>query len=362
MYFLFLSSSYLPFLQSCFFYLCPKQGVKMDELETNKFMLVHGGGFGAWCWYKTIALLEEAGFKVTAIDLTGSGVNSKNIMNFSQYVTPLTDFLEKLGDGEKVGCLSQISSHHFLLQDKPSYRDNCYERPFLSSDLHHCPEVIQCGSDCLAIAIVTDITQILQIHWLTMVLKGPEVILVGHDFGGTCISYAMEAFPCKIAKAVFVSAAMLTNGQNTLDMFSEEVGHNDLMRQAQIFSYANGNDQPPTAIDLDKSLLRELLFNQSPSKDVALASVSMRPMPFAPILEKLCLTSEKYGSVRRFFIETPEDNAISLPLQQNMIKSNPPEQVFRLKGSDHSPFFSRPQALHKYLVEIAKIPPSPTGQ
>ncbi|XP_031492473.1 putative methylesterase 11, chloroplastic isoform X2 [Nymphaea colorata] len=227
------------------------QGVKMDELETNKFVLVHGGGFGAWCWYKTIALLEEAAFKV---------------------------------------------------------------------------------------------------------------ILVGHDFGGTCISYAMEAFPCKIAKAVFVSAAMLTNGQNTLDMFSEEVGHNDLMRQAQIFSYANGNDQPPTAIDLDKSLLRELLFNQSPSKDVALASVSMRPMPFAPILEKLCLTTEKYGSVRRFFIETPEDNAISLPLQQNMTKSNPPEQVFRLKGSDHSPFFSRPQALHKYLVEIAKIPPSPTGQ
>ncbi|XP_031492474.1 putative methylesterase 11, chloroplastic isoform X3 [Nymphaea colorata] len=220
------------------------QGVKMDELETNKFVLVHGGGFGAWCWYKTIALLEEAAFKVTAIDLTGSGVdffNSNNIMNLSQYVTPLTDFLEKLGDGEKVG-------------------------------------------------------------------------------------------------------------------------HNDLMRQAQIFSYANGNDQPPTAIDLDKSLLRELLFNQSPSKDVALASVSMRPMPFAPILEKLCLTTEKYGSVRRFFIETPEDNAISLPLQQNMTKSNPPEQVFRLKGSDHSPFFSRPQALHKYLVEIAKIPPSPTGQ
>lgn len=50
-----------------------------------------------------------------------------------------------------------------------------------------------------------------------------QVILVGHDFGGTCISYAMEAFSCKIAKAVFVSAAMLTNGQNTLDMFSEEV-------------------------------------------------------------------------------------------------------------------------------------------
>lgn len=41
---------------------------------------------------------------------------------------------------------------------------------------------------------------------------------------------------------------------------------NDLMRQAQLFRYANGNNQTPTSIDLDKSLLGELLFNQSPAK------------------------------------------------------------------------------------------------
>lgn len=68
-------------------------------------MLVHGGGFGAWCWYKTIALLEESGYKVTAIDLTGSGIHSSDtngITSLSQYVKPLTDFLEKLADAEKV--------------------------------------------------------------------------------------------------------------------------------------------------------------------------------------------------------------------------------------------------------------------
>ncbi|GKE14995.1 putative methylesterase 11, chloroplastic, partial [Tanacetum coccineum] len=130
---------------------------------------------------------------------------------------------------------------------------------------------------------------------------------------------------------------------------------NDLMRQAQKFLYTNGNNLPPTAIDLDKTLLKELLFNQSPAKDVALASVSMRPIPFPPVLEKLSLTDANYGSVRRFYIETPEDNAIPITLQQSMISESPPEKVFRLKGSDHSPFFSKPQALHKLLVEIAKI-------
>ncbi|CAH2044911.1 unnamed protein product [Thlaspi arvense] len=262
------------------------QGViKLDDLETNHFVLVHGGGFGAWCWYKTIALLEEDGFKVTAIDLAGCGINSYNIngiASLSQYVKPLTDILEKLPIGEKV-------------------------------------------------------------------------ILVGHDFGGACISYAMELFPSKISKSIFLAAAMLTNGQSTLDMFSLQAGQNDLMRKAQIFIYTNGNDHPPTAIDLDKALLRDLLFNQSPSKDIALASVSMRSIPFAPVLEKLSLSDANYGSVRRYYIETLEDNAIPVTLQENMINSSPPEKVYRLKGADHAPFFSKPQALHKLLFEIARI-------
>ncbi|KAK7316288.1 hypothetical protein VNO77_35213 [Canavalia gladiata] len=264
----------------------PNQDTKLGDLDTNHFVLVHGGGFGAWCWYKTIALLQETGFKVAAIDLTGSGVSSfdtNNITSLSQYVKPLTDFLQNLPQGEKV-------------------------------------------------------------------------MLVGHDFGGTCVSFAMELFPSKISKAVFIAAAMLRSGQNTLDIFSQQAGSNDLMQQAQNFSYANGNNHPPTSFGLDKSLLRDLLFNQSPAKDVALASVSMRPIPFAPVLEKLTLSDLKYGSVRRFYIETLEDNAIPITLQENMINTSPPEKVFRLKGADHSPFFSKPQALHKSLVEISKIP------
>ncbi|KAG6712827.1 hypothetical protein I3842_05G121500 [Carya illinoinensis] len=183
-----------------------------------------------------------------------------------------------------------------------------------------------------------------------------KVILAGHDFGGACISYAMELFPSKISKAIFIAAAMLSSGQSTLDMFSQQAASNDLMRQAQIFLYANGKDQAPTAIDLDKTLVKDLLFNQSPAKDITLALVSMRPIPLAPVMEKLSLSDEDYGSVQRFYIVTQEDCAIPVSLQESMIEINPPEQVFWLKGSDHAPFFSRPQSLHKILVEIAQIP------
>ncbi|XP_018469434.2 putative methylesterase 15, chloroplastic [Raphanus sativus] len=262
--------------------------LKVEGAETKRFVLVHGGGFGAWCWYKTITLLEKHGFQVDAVDLTGSGVSSfdtNNITSLAQYVKPLLHFFDTLKPTEKV-------------------------------------------------------------------------ILVGHDFGGACMSYAMEMFPSKISKAVFISAAMLANGQSTLDLFNQQPESSyDLMEQVHLFLYANGKKNPPTAVDFDRSLLKDFFFNQSPPKDVALASVSMRPIPFAPVIEKLHVSEKNYGSIRRFYIKTMEDDyAVPVCLQEEMIKSNPPEQIFQLKGSDHAPFFSRPQSLNRILVEISQIP------
>lgn len=90
-------------------------------------------------------------------------------------------------------------------------------------------------------------------------------------------------------------------------------------------------------------------------QDVALASLSIRPMPFAPILEKIPLTLENYGSIPRYYIQTTDDCALTTAVQENMVKLNPPKQVIRLKGSDHSPFFSKPQGLFKLLLEISQI-------
>ncbi|XP_011101765.1 putative methylesterase 11, chloroplastic [Sesamum indicum] len=254
--------------------------------ESKHFVLVHGGGFGAWCWYKIIALLKEGQCEVDAIDLTGSGANFcdiNSITTLPQYAKPLTDFLANLADNK-------------------------------------------------------------------------QVILVGHDLGGACVSYAMELYPTKVSKAIFVAATMMNNGQSALDVFSQQSCLSDINRRAQKFLYANGKNRQPTAIQFDESLLEDFLFNRTPSKDIALASVSMRAVPFAPVTEKLSLSASNYGSISRFYIKTDDDLAIPQPLQEAMIQSSFPKQVFELKGSDHSPFFSRPQALHRLLVEISNLP------
>lgn len=260
--------------------------IVLENLETKKIVLVHGEGFGAWCWYKTISLLEEAGLDPVALDLTGSGIDhtdANSIATLEDYSKPLMDYLNKLPENEKV-------------------------------------------------------------------------VLVAHSCGGASVSYALEHCPKKISKAVFLTATMVKDSQRPFDVFSEELASADVfLQESQFLLYGNGKDKPPTGLRFDKQQIKGLYFNQSPSKDIALATVSMRPIPLAPIMEKLSLTPENYGTVRRYFIQTLDDRMLSPDAQEKLVRDNPPDGIFKIKGGDHCPFFSKPQSLHKILLEIAQI-------
>jgi len=69
------------------------------------FVLIHGAGHGAWCWYKLMHLLQNSGHKVTAMDLTGSGLNTvdpNSITSFEDYDRPLLNILSEISLSQKV--------------------------------------------------------------------------------------------------------------------------------------------------------------------------------------------------------------------------------------------------------------------
>jgi pimeloyl-ACP methyl ester carboxylesterase len=72
-------------------------------------------------------------------------------------------------------------------------------------------------------------------------------------------------------------------------------------------------------------------------------------------MEKISLTPENYGTVRRFYIQTLEDMMLSADVQEKLVRESPPHGIFKIKGGDHCPFFSKPQALNKILLEVAQI-------
>ena len=170
----------------------------------------------------------------------------------------------------------------------------------------------------------------------------------------------------------------------TLTCISQLQSADVFLQESQFLVYGNGKDKPPTGLMFDKQQIKGLYFNQTPSKvhcvsverstvfntvtpavifankfaqmqDMALAAVSMRPIPLAPIMEKLSLTPEKYGTVRRYFIQTLDDHMLSPDAQEKLVREDPPDGIFKIKGGDHCPFFSKPQSLNKILLEIAQI-------
>ncbi|KAL3650363.1 hypothetical protein CASFOL_006766 [Castilleja foliolosa] len=91
-------------------------GIKVDSLKKTvivsppapappHFVLVHGIGGGAWCWYKIRCLMENCGYKVTCVDLKGAGMDRTDpntILTFQEYNKPLIDFLSSLHDNHQV--------------------------------------------------------------------------------------------------------------------------------------------------------------------------------------------------------------------------------------------------------------------
>ncbi|KAG6504250.1 hypothetical protein ZIOFF_036581 [Zingiber officinale] len=65
------------------------------------FVLVHGVGHGAWCWFKVRCHLESAGHKVSCLDLLGHS-DPNSILCIQHYDAPLLDFMSHLNEDEKV--------------------------------------------------------------------------------------------------------------------------------------------------------------------------------------------------------------------------------------------------------------------
>lgn len=77
----------------------------VESLAVKKVVLVHGEGFGAWCWYKTVASLEECGLSPVTVDLAGSGfsmADPNSVSTLEEYSKPLIKLLQNLPEEKKV--------------------------------------------------------------------------------------------------------------------------------------------------------------------------------------------------------------------------------------------------------------------
>ena len=231
---------------------------------------MHGAWHGAWCWYKIVAGLVDAGHRVTAIDLPSAGI-----------------------DPTPAGSVT-----------------------------------LQAQADRIV---------------ATLDSLGEPVILVGHSAGGPSISMAAETRPDAIQKLVYLAAFLLPNGTTITSVSVQDTG--SLITQHLTFN-TDGT------FEVERSARREVFSNECDDQDVALAQTLLKPASLVSNVGAVAV-GDNFARVRRFYVTTLHDHAISPDTQRTMYTALPCERVFSIR-SDHAPFLSHPTALLRILATIAR--------
>ncbi len=222
---------------------------------------------------------------------------------------------------EKIVPLLEAAGHTAIAVDLPGHGDNPAPMAEVTLDAYvgHVCSVIDAQSE--------------------------PVILVGHSLGGMTITQVCEQIPDKVAWVVYLTAMLPKNGQNRSDL-AEYEGPDD-MASKRIIS----DDGLSSTISRD--IIPPTFYAECPPDDVARAIERLVPQALEPLQNRARTTPERFGSVRRAYIECLRDNAIPIAMQRAMIAAQPCEKVFTI-DTDHSPFYSAPDDLAAHLLDLAE--------
>ena len=170
------------------------------------------------------------------------------------------------------------------------------------------------------------------------------VVLVGHSRGGVVIGEVAEIVPDRIQTLVYLAAFLVPDGKTLADMLAMVPGK----------PVANGaivmaGDGVSSTIAPGK--VAPVFYNTTPAAFSARAAALLSPEPMMSFSTPVRTSAARFGRVKRAYIECTQDNAIPLELQRAMREALPCQPVVTL-DSDHSPFFSAPEALCRALIDI----------
>lgn len=179
---------------------------------------------------------------------------------------------------------------------------------------------------------------------LVDVLDGP-VFVVAHSRGGIVASTVAEMRPGQVAGVAYLAAYLLRSGERVADFFRQD--RDSLVRPNLRIHRSTLTDS------LAPEAYREALYADCSDADVALASALLTPEPALPALTRLKLSPERYGTVRRHYIELTQDRAVTIALQRQMVAASPCASVASLDAS-HSAYFSCPDRLAGAIDAMAR--------
>jgi pimeloyl-ACP methyl ester carboxylesterase len=231
-----------------------------------RFVLVHGGYHGAWCWEKLTPELERLGHSVLAIDLPGSGERLAEKATHASWRAALRDVID---DGD---------------------------------------------------------------------------VLVGHSMGGFAISLAADEVPDKVARLVYLSAAVPIEGKPMGDAVSDTTGDfaaSAGMPAEDFIAMVEVPEQGPCVQMTKQQAANAIFYHDCTPEDQDWAWANLTPLPIGPALEPFHLPNFWDAPIPRDFVLTTDDRSHPIAHDNLFMERLGLTTAFSIVSS-HSPFISRP--------------------
>lgn len=168
--------------------------------------------------------------------------------------------------------------------------------------------------------------------------------VVGHSMGGMVISEVAQARPDEIQSLVYVAAFLPRNGES---LFALGMADPDSQTGAHLVDNGDGT------FSLDPAFIGEVFCGDCTDDAVALIVDQTRPEPAGPLLSPATVTDDVFGGVRKTYVRTEQDLAVSPAGQDAMIAATPVDEL-RSIATSHSPFLSQPQLLADTILELVE--------
>jgi len=172
-----------------------------------------------------------------------------------------------------------------------------------------------------------------------------NVVLVGHSFAGLVISQVAEEIPSQIKELIYLAAALPHDGDSLLGLAKSDAG-------SHIGKYLTVDKEHGVAI-IARDGAADIFAADAPQQVQDYIAANIKPEPLTPLATPVHLTEKNFGSVKKVYIHTANDHAISYPAQQYMVSHSKVDKVYTLQSS-HTPFISMPDKLAAILITESK--------
>ena len=237
-----------------------------------RFVLIHGGHHGTWCWEKLIPHLEALGHSVLAIDLPGCNERLREAASLASWRRALRDVIE---DGD---------------------------------------------------------------------------VLVGHSMGGFAISLGADEVSDKVARLIYLSAAVPIEGEN-MGAATASTTQNDWpmvvgMPYEEFIEVLELPNLGPCVRMTKQEAANKLFYHDCSAEDQDWAWEHLSPLPLAPALEPFHLPLFWNAPIPRNFVMTTDDYSHPVSMDNAFMRRLGLSTAVGIISS-HSPFLSCPEETAK---------------